>query len=429
MSHANDGPRFHDFTLVSFDRHGVLRDEGDLVASLVETLRRPSGPPVTDVFVFSHGWLNDRAQATATYREWIRGMGEYYFARRDEIQRRRPGFHPLLVGVHWPSAPWEDQRRLTTVEERVAFYADVIGHEAATDDLRPLLEQADRDPDTLSKENEARLHRLDELSGLRHDRVGAPPGHDRAAFEAKRIFARFRRADWRRSLDSGLLRTLLAPLWVTSFWKMKNRAVKVGHGGVHGLLRTLRQAGDPDVRVHLIGHSFGGVVCAGAVQGPDGASPLAPVHSLTLLQGALSLWSFAPEIPDSHRTGYFHPVIERGLVAGPVVATQSSHDRALGWFYKAAATLSKADHLAPGEDARLPRYGAVGSHGVAGLPDRTVALTAGASQLRFRMESGRCYNVESSALIDGGALSPVGAHSNLSHPSVAALVWEAATSA
>ena len=40
------------------------------------------------------------------------------------------------------------------------------------------------------------------------------------------------------------------------------------------------------------------------------------MHSLTLLQGVLSLWSFVPVIHDSDRSGYLRPVLERGLVTG-----------------------------------------------------------------------------------------------------------------
>lgn len=415
------------FTLLSFDSRGEPRDRRDLLAGLVEAVRRDD-EPITDVFVFSHGWLNDRSQALESYHAWVRVMTEYYLVRQAEIRRRRPGFRPLLIGVHWPSAPWEDQRTLSSIEQRVAFYTELIGDPSAADELWPLLLRAEAtpDPDVLSRADEARLNRLDERSGLRADKVGAAPGDDRESFDAARIFADFK-TFW-RGAGAGPLRSLLAPLWVTGFWKMKRRALDVGSTGVHRLLRTLQEADrEKRVRFHLIGHSFGGIVCASALQGPpDGGPPLAPVHSLTLLQGALSLWSFAGVIPDSGRSGYFHPITKGELVAGPVITTRSRHDLALRWFFRAAAKAGQDNRL--GRRARrLPRYGAAGSYGLAGLGDRAVDLTARPGQLRYRIEPGRCHNVEGSDVIVGG-LSLNGAHSNLVHPELAGLVWEAATS-
>ncbi len=62
----------------------------------------------------------------------------------------------------------------------------------------------------------------------------------------------------------------------------------------------------------------------------------ARVDSLTLVQGALSLWSYCSRIPVlPERRGYFHRLVSERLVRGPVVATMSIHDRAVGSFYSA----------------------------------------------------------------------------------------------
>lgn len=419
------------FGLVSFDQHGALRDDQDLLARLDERLRYDE-PGITDVFVFSHGWLNDQAAATTTYQDWVRAMAEYHRTRRADIQRLRPGFRALLIGIHWPSAPWEDPVGVSSLEQQVTFYTDLIGDPSAADELTPLLDEARRAPDadTLSGVNEARLHRLDDMAGLRNDQVGAMPGNDRENFDAGRIFADFRRkgASLGRSIGGGPLRPLLSPLWVTSFWKMKKRAVHVGSTGVHRLLRALQAAGEGrGIRLHLIGHSFGCIVLSAALQGNTVRSgPLPkPVHSLVLLQGALSIWSFAPAIPDTHRSGYFHPVIAEKMVAGPVVTTQSAHDRALRWFFRAAATVSGDARLGP---RSLPRYGAVGRYGLGGLADRTVETAAQPGQLLYEFSPASCYNVDSSSVIVGHGLSLQGAHSNLVRPELAGLVWGAVLS-
>src|SRR5262245_38892704 len=56
---------------------------------------------ITDVFIFSHGWLGDLPSARGQYHSWIAGMA----ARADDIERMRqarPGFAPLMIGLHWP---------------------------------------------------------------------------------------------------------------------------------------------------------------------------------------------------------------------------------------------------------------------------------------------------------------------------------------
>ncbi|GES11886.1 hypothetical protein Amac_054830 [Acrocarpospora macrocephala] len=415
-------------TLFSFDRHGVLRDEHGLLGNVIAALQRTT-KPITDVFILSHGWLNDHAQAQALYGDWIRAMADYAHVRQAEIQARRPGFRPLLLGVHWPSAPWENPRTLVSLDQKVAFFTDLIGDRSAADDLGPLLEdaQANPDPDTLSAQNEDRLHRIDEKSGLRKDQVGALPGDDRGDFDAGRIFADYKRT-WRDAVGDEPLRSALSPLWVTSFWKMKRRALDVGGLGVHTLLKTLQAADEShQVRFHLAGHSFGGIVMSAALQGPPGGQPLArPAHSLALLQGALSHWSFARRIPDTERSGYFHPVIAANLVSGPMVVTRSAHDRALGWFYRMAATLTRDVHLNR-RAKRLPHYGAIGTYGLAGLTDAPLDLVVRPGQLRYRLEPGRRYNVDGSAVIVSSSFSVQGGHSNLVHPELAAVIWEAAT--
>ncbi|WP_432087435.1 hypothetical protein [Streptomyces sp. bgisy095] len=405
------------FAVIAVDRHGRLREDDEVLAGVVRELA-DERRPVTDVVVLSHGWQTDAAAATATYEAWVRTMADHLEVRADESDRRRPGLRLLVVGVHWPSAPWEDPDSLGSLTRRVAAHTELIGDPAAARQLEPLL--AEDDPEDLDPADEARLRTLDELSGLSKGLVGAAPGDDRGDFSPRRIFADFRRSAWYGTVGAAPIRPLLAPLWVTSFWKMKRRAWHVGRTGVHRLLTVLRAA-EPSgrVRFHLVGHSFGAIVCAGAVQGerPDSA---VPVDSLTLLQGALSLWAFAPSIPDTGRHGFFHPLVARDLVRGPVVATQSRHDRALAWFFRMAATASADNRLRP----RTPRYGAVGTYGLAGL-ERTERDVVRKGRLQYAFEPGTRYNLDCSQVIAHPGFSVQGAHSNLIHAELAAVVWEA----
>lgn len=400
--------------MLAFDRDGTPVD--DAADRLVESV---VAAPVTDVFLLCHGWLNNHDQALASYQAWVRAMTDYFAVRRTETERRRPGFRPLLVGVHWPSAPWEPRNALRSVEVEVAGYAEILGAEASVEDLDPLVRRsrADTEPDRLTTADEERFVRLDEQAGLDLAQVGATPGNDRLDFEPGAIYADF------RDTRPGRWAALLAPLRVTSFWAMKRRALTVGSTGVRSVLARLQNAAWQGARFHLVGHSFGAIVCCAALQGTDqGAGLPRPAHSLTLLQGALSLWSCAPVIPDTRVAGHFTPLIQNRLVTGPVVATTSAGDRALRWFYRMAATTSRDFRLA--DPRRLPRYGAVGTYGLGGL--EAADLTVEMGRLRYGLDAGRVYRADAGTVVTGGGFSLQGGHSDLVHPELAGLVWEAA---
>ena len=65
--------------------------------------------PVTDVFLFSHGWQGDVAAARAAVQRLDRRDGRVHQRHRADAQARAGAFHPLLIGLHWPSLPWGDE--------------------------------------------------------------------------------------------------------------------------------------------------------------------------------------------------------------------------------------------------------------------------------------------------------------------------------
>jgi pimeloyl-ACP methyl ester carboxylesterase len=204
---------------------------------------------------------------------------------------------------------------------------------------------------------------------------------------------------------------------------MKARARAFGEGGGHDLLKALMQAAGPDVRFHLMGHSFGCIVTSAMTAGPAGGSTQArPVDTLMLIQGALSLWSYAPEIPTAPgHPGYFHSIVRNGRVRGPLVTTQSEHDAAVGrWYPLAAGVRRQVDY-----NDQLPKYGAVGSFGLCGLDDRADFGALKAASETYAFEPGRIYNLESSDIIREDQGMFVGAHSDFAHPEVGHAFWSA----
>jgi pimeloyl-ACP methyl ester carboxylesterase len=148
-----------------------------------------------------------------------------------------------------------------------------------------------------------------------------------------------------------------------SFWTMKRRAMLFGRSGVADLLTRLRS--EIDGRAHLARHSLGCIVTSSAIAGPpESAFDKARADSLTLIQGAMSLWSFCDVIPDRpDRPGYLRRVVGHGLVQGPVLATTSVHDKAVRVLCPLAAELF--DQVAF-EPQSLPMYGGIGTFGVQG---------------------------------------------------------------
>ena len=426
------------YYLVSFDKNGIERGDdpdapsgrlSDLVKQALET------QPVTDVFFMSHGWKGDVPEAKAQYDKWIGAMLACQ-ADRERVRQVRPGFQPLLVGLHWPSLPWGDESLEASaasfapgespmegwVEDAADKLADTDRAKAA---LRTIFAAAldDISPPTLPAEVVDAYKVLQEEAGLVAEGSGAAPGADAEPFDPER---RYQDELSEVASFGGIpgVGGLLSVLRQLSFWKMKDRARTVGEGGSATLLRELQQiAGARDVRFHLMGHSFGCIVVSATVAGAGGDSALVkPVHSMFLVQGALSLWAYCSDIPVAEgKSGYFRSILSGPKVTGPIVTTQSEHDTAVGRLYPLAAGLK--GQVVFGERS-LPKYGGLGSFGARGpgiaIEDKEM-LSIDSS---YSFVPGKTYNLESSRVIrEGEGLS--GAHSDIARPEVAHAFWEA----
>jgi hypothetical protein len=108
------------------------------------------------------------------------------------------------------------------------------------------------------------------------------------------------------------------------------------------------------------------------------------------------------------------------LVSGPIVATRSKFDRAVGFFYPLGAG-SAAQIVLAAED--YPPYGGLGTFGIRGVKgaEDNGMLPVTSS---YGFATGRIYNLEASGVIKNGS-GASGAHSDISHPEVAHALWEA----
>ncbi len=418
-----------EYDLIAYDAAGAERtdDPDGLMSRRVQDA--VAGEPITDVFLMSHGWQGDIPDAEEQYAAWA---GEMAASADVQRARQRPGFRPLVLGLHWPSKPWGDEEfgpvsfAPGAAELLIEAYAERIADTPeARQALRTLFAAAQRQaaPPTLPPDVRAAYDVLNRESGLGSDGAGAPPGDDREPFDAEQRYQTARRQAGISFGRADGLGDLLTPLRQLSFWKMKDRGRLVGEAGPHALLRALLGARD-GLRVHLMGHSFGCIVVSAAVAGPAGGEGLPrPVQSLALVQGALSLWSYCADIPPRPgRAGYFRPLVTGARVAGPVITTQSRFDTAVGRWYPLAAGAARQVEFALD---RLPTYGGVGAFGLRGPGLDLVDLDMQAADQAYDFGGGRIYNLESSGVIRNGG-GAAGAHSDIVHPEVAHAVWSAA---
>lgn len=430
------------YDLVCFDSRGGERtdDPDGLMSDLILRTIAPDDSGITDVFLICHGWMGDVPAARAQYDRWLGAMAACP-ADLARMRQARPGFKPHVVGIHWPSMPWGDESfgeggsfavpidgvpAADPVEAFVDDYASRIADTpAARDAIRRIVTGAmdDVEPETLSPDVAAAYRQLNLEADLGIGGVGAGPGGDRSGFDPEGVYQSLREDAPSFGLFSGggifgVLRTL-------SFWRMKDRARWFGEAVGATLLARMMQAAPRNLRFHLMGHSFGCIVASATLAGPKGRGRVArPVDSLALVQGALSIWSYCDDIPATPgQPGYFYKVLADRRVRGPVLATQSVFDTATGkWYPLGAGVARQVAFAAPGE---LPKYGAVGTHGIRGPGTNAADVSVLPADGDYRFEPGRVYNLEASDVIKTGD-GRGGAHSDVCHPELAHAVWQAA---
>lgn len=427
---AREASRESDVKL-RFDAQGRPRD-ASAVAALVQR-----AATATDVFIISHGWWNDESTADCFYRRIVGGLEA---AKPSYLTGER--FRPLFVTVYWPSAlfPMEPG---DCSERRTESSASIPSLTAAI--VRQWAEAAF--PDAASRpEFPAEAERLASL--LERERAGSLPDAEGEALAA--ILVRWRTAAdgtnttgegaepgafsgspkeiadrWRKRPESraelSLPNVAGAKKWLNfgnafTFWTMKERAGTVGSRGLYEVVRALQPLRAKKVRLHLVGHSFGGKVVTASLTGSGGT----PNHAETLviLQGAFSQFAFATQDEiraagvSVDRGGLYRDVLGSKLVSSPVVVTFSSADVPNRLLYPAGVALVNDVT----EAARSPRYGALGALGVRGAG--SVPLTLSVQKLgAVESLSPRAVSVDASGVILG--------HSDLIKPEVFRLIWDA----
>jgi len=420
------------WTLV-FDEEGHPRDAAALDAFVKEV----AGAKLTDLSIFSHGWNNDRSVAMLLY--------EQFFAEERKLlddparaKKRTPAMG--VAGVVWPSIKWPEDDgggaaalgdEGEDLFESLKTVFTSASDRAELDELEALLEERESSDEALEK-----FH--DGLSKLLKEAPRAEPAPDDV--ESKGLAG----SEWREvfeNLGSGPdsdggaagLGDTFGHLWegaknalrVATYWKMKKRAGVVGRDGLGPLLGRLRKE-SRDLRIHLLGHSFGARVVSYSLAGLPASAlvPTSPVKSLFLLQGAFSHYAFADVLPfDKDRKGDLAGMASR--VDGPLLATHSRLDTAVGIAYPAAQVVVGEDAagLTSLVETVALRYGAMGSSGA--LEVNAVEKTLAPPGAVYPFAAGRWINLDGNKVIVAGG-PPSGAHSDIVHPHTA---WAALAAA
>ncbi|HYW30096.1 MAG TPA: alpha/beta hydrolase [Gemmatimonas sp.] len=384
----------------------------------------------TDVFIFSHGWNNDWETASARYDDFVASFAK--LRKEHALTYDRP-HRPLLIGVYWPStalvAPWEKGPKLAAGGDRDVQVAEAMG---SVDEIAALIAPGDRTRFyTLAQlDRPLAAGELDEFASLlapiwgefarnaaaddisptngtsastntsAQDSVRvsaqassaalkdawrdlAVSGSDTAGDSANRDTSNGDSDSWGFAdapagdtgpASAGIMDILLKPRDILrgfTVLQMKDRAATVGAHGVGTLLRDILGASST-ARVHMLGHSYGGVVVLSAVSYPANVPLPRKVDSVLLLQPAVNRWCFASNVAGKGYPGGYRVAFDR--VKQPILTTFSKHDSALTKFFHLAVrrdrdlgqpTIAGWSDVPKGPN----QYAALGGYGPEGCAD------------------------------------------------------------
>lgn len=370
------------FYVIEFDKDGRCTSP----EALEDLLQVAAGK--SDVFLLSHGWNNDWDAATSRYERFETHFHAVRATRWNPPDRR---FEPVLVGVFWPSAvlvaPWEAAPEIAAGGLPADHEVSVLG-ESLDAGGRAELNEIARIPNP-TKDDVTRLAAL--LAPVLSDGADefgaqlAPVDPD----ELTEVWRSTEVSGWSTAKPAGgfieggevgggapqeagwnPLQWIRDGIRVTTVLLMKDRAGRVGGRGVADMLRRLVDVTADDARICLIGHSYGCKVVLSALC--NGDAPGRRVHSVLLLEPALSCYAFTADLDG--RAGGYRTALER--VELPIISTYSAHDVPLTRFFHLA--VRRKSDLAEAVIAGQPpsKFAALGGYGPQGIDARWITMPA-----------------------------------------------------
>jgi hypothetical protein len=451
-----------------FDAQGYPQDSTNQ-AAVIDALVN-SATPVTDLWILAYGWNNDLVSGTQTYDTWVARMQEVH---KEKFQN--PAYNPRFLGIYWPSKALIGTIMKQAASSTTTTSDDTTGggageFEMGGDSLTQpapgpgavaYTEDRDRfiseyrpvmDPEGIYGDDYDR-----DFSRLYTLMSQAQPPTDQQIRDFVKILKKYETPDphsdpiERQNIGSVPVEVVVNQLKESqryesfsahdalqklfgafSFWKMKGRAAIVGENGVYRFLVAVKQAFHQygqRVRIHLLGHSFGAKLVTAAVypaaQARDAERPF--VNTLVLLLGAFSQFSFSKNIPVvAGAAGHYAAILDRGVVANPVLAIYSRYDSANKFFYPLGMRFAlpsqrfemgnlddTAETYTPSKDP----FGALGANGIQGLDEKYRAINMLSRKEPYiwsDLTGISCLNVDGQQFINQGSL-PAGAHNDTGH--------------
>ena len=426
----------HPYAEVQLRKDGSVDDPAEL-ARAVE-LVRSSG--ATDVLLLTHGWNNDMPAARGLYTDLDASLKAVEPAAMGADHRKL-----AIVGILWPSIQWTD-------EGNVAGGGAGIGD--PTDDLITEIAARVEDPAVreqlvalvplLDTSADARSSYLELLRGLLPSELTEdedPPPAALRQSDSEAVFTAARGAENLGGLEGGstlggaaaigepgglggslgdggaqglsfgsILKAARELLNTTTYYTMKDRAGTVGRVGINEILESIHDE-VPGVTLHLAGHSFGARAVTSAAHATS-----APVHSVSLLQGAFSHYGIATDYDGEGSNGAFHGV--PGKLSGPMIITHTRNDKAVGIAYALASRLARQTAAGLGDEN--DPYGGMGSNGAQKTPEALPDMDLLDVDGTYHFTARKVANLHADQFVSG--------HSDVSNPQVAHAVYTAITS-
>lgn len=412
---------------VQFDKKGNLFDEAEVNVLSTEIQQKE----ISDLIIVSHGWKNNIDHARQLYTELICNIhGVLEAGSGGRLGDRILGF----VGVLWPSMKYTPVKLQpgggasldgAITNDMVFTVLESLTELSDNDDAEHLIEQAknlvfDLEDRKTAQDNFVELIREIMADDEKDDEVDyeVPGGTEtKPGREIIDLLSRPGLMEIQEGIGgaagfgdvfSGIKGGVMNFLNMTTYWKMKKRAGKVGKKGLYDTITILNNH-NPDLAIHLVGHSFGGRVVSAAVRGPDN-KPSATVKTMSLLQAAFSHNGFAENF-DGDRDGYFRRVVTQQRVPGPILITHTKNDKAVGIAYPIASRLSRDDSAALGDEN--DRFGGIGRNGAQNTAEVVNDVLKDHSGI-YDFEAGGIYNLKADQLISD--------HSDVTNKAIANMI-------
>jgi hypothetical protein len=198
---------------------------------------------------------------------------------------------------------------------------------------------------------------------------------------------------------------------VFTYYTMKDRAGIVGRTGVLQTILNLQKLA-PALRIHLIGHSFGGRLVTAAA---NSMSTPKTIASLLLLEAAYSHNGLARNWDGAGNDGAFRNVIAAPEIGGNILITHSMHDTAVGLAYPLASRIMNQVAAALGDAS--DKFGGMGRNGAQHTPEAFDDTLLPAGQPYTALPAGKTIRNLNG---DGPAPRPViNSHGDVAKPEIA----------